>query len=49
MIALPSRAEAAIGAFADALVAERWDGFNVGDVATRASRRSCAGSPTAAC
>ena len=33
MLALPSRAEAAVGAFADAVVAEPWDGFNVGDVA----------------
>jgi CelD/BcsL family acetyltransferase involved in cellulose biosynthesis len=32
MIALPSRAEAAIGAFADVLAAEPWDGFNVCDV-----------------
>jgi CelD/BcsL family acetyltransferase involved in cellulose biosynthesis len=32
MIALPSRAEAAVGAFADALAAEQWDGFNVGDI-----------------
>jgi CelD/BcsL family acetyltransferase involved in cellulose biosynthesis len=32
MIALPSRAEAAIGLFADVLLAERWDGFNVRDV-----------------
>lgn len=33
MIADPARAEAAIGAFADALLAERWDGFNAMDVA----------------
>jgi len=33
MIALPSRAEAAIGSFADVLVSEPWDGFNVCDVA----------------
>ncbi len=33
MIALPSRAEAAVGAFAGALLAEGWDGFNVVDVA----------------
>ncbi len=32
MIALPSRADAAVTAFADALVAESWDGFNVLDV-----------------
>lgn len=32
MIALPSRAEKAISAFADALLAEKWDGFNVCDV-----------------
>lgn len=32
MIALPSRAEAALGAFADALVADSWDAFNVCDV-----------------
>ena len=32
MIALPSRAEVAVGTFADLLLAERWDGFNVRDV-----------------
>ncbi|HTD38409.1 MAG TPA: GNAT family N-acetyltransferase [Candidatus Limnocylindrales bacterium] len=32
MIADPARAEAAIGAFADAIVREPWDAFNVGDV-----------------
>ncbi|HYW54501.1 MAG TPA: GNAT family N-acetyltransferase [Dongiaceae bacterium] len=32
MIALPSRAEAAVGAFAGALIAEKWDAFNVCDV-----------------
>lgn len=32
MVALPSRAELAIAAFADAIVAEPWDGFNAGDV-----------------
>jgi CelD/BcsL family acetyltransferase involved in cellulose biosynthesis len=32
MVALPAREEIAIGAFADALLAERWDGFNVLDV-----------------
>ena len=32
MIALPSRAEAAISAFADALLAEKWDAFNALDV-----------------
>ncbi|MDQ6941137.1 MAG: GNAT family N-acetyltransferase [Candidatus Eremiobacteraeota bacterium] len=33
MIASPDRAEAAIGVFADALLAEPWDAFNVCDVA----------------
>ena len=32
MIALPSRAEVAICTFADTLLDERWDGFNVRDV-----------------
>jgi CelD/BcsL family acetyltransferase involved in cellulose biosynthesis len=32
MVALPSREEAAIGVFADVLLAESWDGFNVFDV-----------------
>jgi CelD/BcsL family acetyltransferase involved in cellulose biosynthesis len=32
MVALPDRAEAAIGAFADHLAAQAWDGFNVNDV-----------------
>jgi CelD/BcsL family acetyltransferase involved in cellulose biosynthesis len=32
MVVLPSRAEAAVAAFADALLAERWDGFNALDV-----------------
>ena len=32
MLALPTRAEAAIGSFADALLAERWDGINFDDV-----------------
>jgi CelD/BcsL family acetyltransferase involved in cellulose biosynthesis len=32
MIALPSRAEAAVGMFAGVLAAEPWDGFNVCDV-----------------
>jgi CelD/BcsL family acetyltransferase involved in cellulose biosynthesis len=33
MIASPGRAEAAVGVFADALLAEKWDAFNVNDVA----------------
>jgi CelD/BcsL family acetyltransferase involved in cellulose biosynthesis len=33
MIALPGHAEAAVGAFAEFLAAQPWDGFNVGDVA----------------
>ncbi len=32
MLAAPEHAEAAIGAFADAIVAEPWDGFNAQDV-----------------
>jgi CelD/BcsL family acetyltransferase involved in cellulose biosynthesis len=32
MIALPARADDAVAAFADALLAQRWDGFNVFDV-----------------
>jgi len=32
MIADPARAEAAVGAFADAVLAEPWDGFNATDV-----------------
>ena len=32
MLALPEKAEAAIGAFADAIVAEHWDGFNLEDI-----------------
>lgn len=33
MVSLPERAEAAIGAFADFIAAQRWDGFNISDVA----------------
>ncbi len=33
MVARPQSAEAAIDAFADAIAAEQWDGFNISDVA----------------
>ena len=53
MIAHPDRAEAAIGAFADALIAEPWDGFNAEDVAdpnldTLVRRLAARGTPITA-